>query len=132
MVGLDLLDYDREWNRRDDPLSRALLALLVRITADSRTMMDEAPNPRTEHTQDAARRLRAATDRLHAIVYALTAVLSVTARPTASTSKPSSNCTGLATSSSRPLRGSGARAARRWRSIAQSRRISPRGDMSAV
>jgi hypothetical protein len=75
MVGLDLLDFDREWSRRDDPLSRELLALLVRITADSRTMIEEAPNPAgTNHTQETARRLRAATDRLHVIVHALTAV----------------------------------------------------------
>ena len=72
--GLSLLQHDRVW-RDDDPMRRELLGLLVQITDQAQEMMlMRVEHSDREDVENTARDLRTATDRLHAIVYALTAV----------------------------------------------------------
>ncbi|MDP9257398.1 MAG: hypothetical protein M3Q31_12690 [Actinomycetota bacterium] len=77
-VAVDLLEYDKHWSRADDDLARELLDLIVQITGQAQEMIERRSNASSDkETQMLARDLRDATDILHRIVYAVTAVHSL-------------------------------------------------------
>jgi hypothetical protein len=73
---LELLQHDQPGDR--DPIGREMNRLLVEITEQANDMIElRGEYADREDLHDTACSLRTATDRLHAIVYALTAVHSL-------------------------------------------------------
>lgn len=74
LTAVSLLQHDHAWHG-GDPLRNELHGLVVQIAEQARDMLDlRAEHSDRDDIQAIAREARAAVDRLHAIVYAVTAV----------------------------------------------------------